>query len=86
MHWAAESGWEDVVKLLAEWEPGAVVEEDERGRTVEDIAKGEGQSRVVEVVKAVAKEELIGVTLRLMYSGKRMKPMAPLPRSTDPER
>ena len=86
MHWAAESGWEDVVRLLAEWEPGAVVEEDERGRTVEHIAKGEGNSRVVEAIKEVTKEELVGVKLKLVYSGKRMKPMGQAQRSTGHER
>ena len=75
MHWAGESGWEEVVKLLAEWEPAAVVEEDERGRTVLAIAQAEGQSRIVATVKRMAIEEYVGVKLRLLYSGKQMKAM-----------
>ena len=73
MHWAAESGWDDVVRLLAAWEPSALVEEDERGRTARHIAQAEAQSRVLSAISALEQDDYVGVRLELMYSGQRMR-------------
>ena len=76
-HWAGESGFEEVVGLLAEWEPGVVVEEDERGRTVRDVAEAEGKREVVAKLQDSEKEEYVAVKLRLLYTGQQVKTMRP---------
>ena len=76
-HWAGESGRDEVVELLMDFEPGVLVEEDERGRTVRDVAEAEGQRAVVATLKERETEEYVGVKLRLLYSGQQMKAMRP---------
>lgn len=72
LHWAAESGHMDSVRLLSEWAPQLVAAEDERGRAARELAESEGRSAVARLVRQLESEEYVGVRIELAYRGQRM--------------
>ena len=72
LHWAAESGHVDSVRLLTQWAPQLVTAEDERGRAAKDVAEAEGRSEVVRLVRQLESEEYVGVKVQLAYRGQRI--------------
>ena len=72
LHWAAESGHVDSVRLLSEWAPQLVAAEDERGRAARELAEAEGRSEVARLVRQLEAEEYVGVKVALAYRGQRI--------------
>lgn len=86
LHWAAESGHVDSVRLLSEWAPQLVAVEDERGRPARELAEAEGRSEVARLVRRLEGEEYVGVKVELAYRGQRIIGAQQRDGSSDPPR
>ena len=72
LHWAAESGHVESVRLLSEWAPQLVAVEDERGRAAKELAEAEGRTEVARLARQLESEEYVGVKVELAYRGQRI--------------
>ena len=60
-HWAAESGYYDIVKALADTSVLSVVAEDERGTTPRALAHAMGHKSLHEALAIVEEEKYLGL-------------------------
>lgn len=64
MHWAAESGHSDVVKLLYSHCAELPTSLDERGRSAADVAEGAIQGKTEGVLRAITAEPYVCIRIR----------------------
>jgi ankyrin repeat protein len=64
MHWAAESGHTDTVRVLAEYNAAGVLMQDERGKTPKSLAIQECHSEAEDLLSAIENEDYVCVDIQ----------------------